>query len=218
MRCRELVCGTIALVTALRGAKARRLVETFRRHGRMEVRFSRLMVGVYVALGLGLLACGLVLIGISLGVVSPGSDTAEAGDVVPGTIFAVVGLFILALGIGQARPSETPVVADAEGVHVQGTCVPWGVIAGFGTTRQGNAVDKTHLVAMIRVDESTVEAWTAQRRSAGGRRSRLYAPGAAGSQGICLPYNLAVHPEALSTALEAIREDVLARARTVDHQ
>ncbi|GAA2747144.1 hypothetical protein GCM10009868_35370 [Terrabacter aerolatus] len=183
-------------------------METFRREGRTEVKFSRGMVGVYLALGVMLLVCGLALIGMAVGVVSPGTGTAD-GSAVPGAIFALVGLFILGLGIGQARPTDTPVVADAEGVHVQGKCVPWSVISGFGTTLQGNALDKSHLVATILVDPSTVDAWAAQRRSAGGRRSRLYAPGVVGDEGICLPYNLAVGAEPLSQALEAIRLDVV---------
>lgn len=170
------------------------------------------MVGVYLVLGVGLLAAGLALIGMVLGVVSPGTGTVEGGDAVMGSVFALVGLFILGLGIGQARPSGPPVVADAEGVHVQGKCVPWSVISGFGTSLQGNRLDKSHLVATILVDESTVDAWVAQRRSAGGRRSRLYAPGIIGSEGICLPYNLAVNAEPLSKALETIRADVTTRA------
>ncbi|GAA1975471.1 hypothetical protein GCM10009817_14590 [Terrabacter lapilli] len=199
-------------MTAHRGAQVRRVVDTFRRDGRVEVRFSRSMVGVYLVLGVGLLAAGLALIGMVLGVVSPGTGTVEGGDAVMGSVFALVGLFILGLGIGQARPSGPPVVADAEGVHVQGKCVPWSVISGFGTSLQGNRLDKSHLVATILVDESTVDAWVAQRRSAGGRRSRLYAPGIIGSEGICLPYNLAVNAEPLSKALETIRADVTTRA------
>jgi hypothetical protein len=145
----------------------------------MEVGFSRRMVGVYRALGTVLLAYGLVLIGIAMGVVSPGTGTAKG--------------------------------SDAEGVHVQGKCVPWSVISGFGTTLQGNAWDTSHLVTTILVDESTVDAWAAQRKSAGARRSRLYAPGVIGSEGICLPHNLAVNPVPLSEALEAIRADVTTR-------
>lgn len=200
-------------MSAHRGAQVRRVVDAFRRDGRVEVRFSRAMVGVYLVLGVGLLTAGLALIGMVLGVVSPGTGTVEGGDAVMGSVFALVGLFILGLGIGQARPREAPVVADAEGVQIQGKVVPWSVISGFSTGLQGNAVDKSHLVATILVDESTVEAWAEQRKSAGGRRSRLYAPGVVGSEGICLPYNLAVSAKPLSEALEVIRTDVTAHGR-----
>lgn len=187
----------------------RRVVDTFRRDGRVEVRFSRTMVWVYLVLGVGLLAAGLALIGMVLGVVSPGTGKVENGDAVMGSVFALIGLFILGLGIGQARPSAPPVVADAEGVHVQGKCIPWSVISGFGTSRQGSTANDSRLVVAVLVEKSTVEAWAAQRKSAGGRRSRLYAPGVVGSEGICLPYNLAVGAEPLSEALETIRREVL---------
>ena len=184
-------------------------METFRREGRAEVRFSRLMVGVYAVLGLGLLVCGLGLFGIGIGVVSPGTGTAEKGDIVIGIVMALIGLFILGLGIGQARPSEPPVVADAEGVHVQGKCVPWRVITGFGTHRHSGPGPNSHLVATVLVDPDTAEAWVDARYSAGGRRSRLYALGSVGADGIALPFNLAVNANQLSEALEAIRLEVV---------
>ncbi|MEW1951828.1 hypothetical protein [Terrabacter sp. NPDC080008] len=198
-------------MSAHRGARVRRVVDTFRRDGRVEVRFSRAMVWVYLAIGGGLMAAGLTLVGLWTGTIPPGTgEPADGGEAVMGALFALIGLFIFGLGIGQDRPAGPPVVADAEGVHIQGRCVPWSVISGFGTGLQGNAVDKSHRVATILVDESTVDAWAAQRKSAGGRRSRLYAPGVIGSEGICLPYNLAVNPAPLSEALETIRADVLA--------
>lgn len=188
-------------------------METFRREGRAEVRFSRLMVGVYAVLGLGLLACGITLVGIGLGVISPGTGTAERGDIVIGIVMALIGLFILTLGIAQARPSTPPVVVDAEGVHVQGQCIPWVVISGFGTHRYQGSGPNSHLLATVLVDEATVTAWTADRTGVGGRRSRLHPLASVGPDGIALPFNLAVNAKQLRVALEAIRGDVSAHAR-----
>ena len=174
----------------------------------MGVRFSRLMVGVYALLGLGLLGCGVVLFGIGIGVVSPGTGTAERSDIVIGLVMALVGLFLLALGVGQGRPSEPPVVADAEGVHVQGTCVPWPLITGFGTHRHSGPGPNSHLLATVLVDQDTADTWRDAHRSTEGRRSRLYALGSVGADGIALPFNLAVDANQLSEALEAIRLEV----------
>ena len=167
------------------------------------------MIAVYVALGLALLGCGLALFGIGIGVISPGTGKAEGGDVVIGLVMALIGLFILGLGIAQARPSEPPVVADAEGVHVQGRCVPWTVISGFGTHRYQGSGPNSHLLATVLVDEATVTAWAAERRSAGGRPSRLDPLASVGPEGIALPFNLAVNAKQLREALEAIRLEVL---------
>jgi hypothetical protein len=166
------------------------------------------MVGVYVLLGLGLLACGVVLIGIGLHLISPGTGTAERGDVVIGLVMALVGLFILALGIGQGRPSEPPVVVDAGGVHLQGRCVPWAVVSGFGTHRHSGPGPNSHVVATVLVDPAAATAWTDDFSGVTGRRSRLYALGSVGAEGIALPFNLAVGAEQLRDALEAIRQDV----------
>lgn len=184
-------------------------METFRREGRVEVRFSQLMVGVYAVLGLVLLACGLVLFGIGIGIVSPGTGTAEKGDIVIGIVMALIGLFLLGLGIGQARPFEPPVVADAEGVHVQGKCVPWPLITGFGTHRHSGPGPNSHLIASVLVDQDTADAWVDARKSGEGRRSRLYALGSVGADGIALPFNLAVNADQLSEALESIRADAV---------
>lgn len=181
---------------------------TFRREGRVEVRFSRLMVGVYALLGLGLLACGVVLFGIGIGDVSPGTGTAERGDIVIGPVTALVGLFLLVLGVGQGRPSEPPVVADAEGVHVQGKCVPWPLVTGFGTHRHSGPGPNSHLIATVLIDPDTATTWRDARTRNEGRRSRLYALGSVGADGIALPFNLAVDANQLSEALEAIRLEV----------
>lgn len=200
-------------MSADRGARVRRVVDTFRRDQRVEIRFSRTMVWVYLVIGLLLMASGLTLVGLWTGIIPPGTgEPADGGEAVMGGVFALIGLFILGLGIGQARPSAPPVVADPECVHLQFKCIPWGVISGFGTSRQGSTSNNSQLVVTILVDESTVEAWAAQRKSAGGRRSRLYAPGVVGSEGICLPYNLEVRAVQLSEALETIRTDVAAHA------
>lgn len=112
-------------VGALRGARVRRVVDTFWRDGRVQVRFSRTMVWVYLVIGLLLMASGLTLVGLWVGIIPPGTgQPADGGEAVMGALFAMIGLFILGLGIGQARPPGAPVVADAEGVHVQGKVVP----------------------------------------------------------------------------------------------
>lgn len=203
--------GTIAPVSAPRGAQARRLVETFRREGRVEVGFSRLRVAVYWALGLALLACGLVLVGGGIHVITSGTGKPASGviGVAIGLVAAALGFLILTLGLALARPSRPPVVADAEGVHVQGGCVPWSVISGFGTHRHEGRGPNSHLLATIHVDEASVTAWTAERSSVGGPLSRLHPLASPGPDGISLPFNLAVDASQLSEALEAIRLEVV---------
>ncbi|NUQ31345.1 MAG: hypothetical protein HOP99_00725 [Dermatophilaceae bacterium] len=195
-----------------RGQGKQRLVEAFRRDGRAEVRFSRGMAGVYLGLGLVLVICGGWLIGIAAGVLSPGTGTRD-GAGVEGTVFLAVGLFIFALGGGQAGRRAPAVVVDREGVHVLGKVVPWGIISGF-TTRQHRSGVSTHTVATIIVDEESARAWAQARREPERRGSRMYALGAVGVDGIALPFNLAVNPAPLQEALEAIRADVVGRRTT----
>ena len=90
----------------------------------MEVRFSRFMVGVYPSSARAL-GCGLLMFGIGVGVVSPGTGSRD-GTVFPGIVAAVIGLMLLGLGIGQAR-SGAAGRGRPEGVHVLGVCVPWPV-------------------------------------------------------------------------------------------
>ncbi|GAA2486115.1 hypothetical protein [Terrabacter carboxydivorans] len=198
-------------MSALRGAQARRLMETFRREGRVEVGFSGLRVAVYWTLGLGLLACGLVLMGGGIHVISTRTGKPWSGiiGVVMGLVPAVLGLLVLALGLALARPSRPPVVADAEGVHVQGGCVPWTVISGFGTSRHEGRGPNSHLLATIVVDKAAVTAWTAERGNVDGGLSRLHPLASPGPDGISLPFNLAVGARQLSEALEAIRLEVV---------
>jgi hypothetical protein len=198
-------------VSALRGAQARRLVETFRREGRVEVGLNRLRVAVYWTLGLGLLACGLVLIGGGIHVISAGTGKPASGviGVVMGVVTAALGLLVLALGLAMARPSRPPVVVDSEGVHVQGGCVPWTVISGFSTSRYEGHGPNSHLLATILVDEASVTEWAAGRSNTGDRLSRLHPLASPGPDGISLPFNLAVGARQLSKALEAIRLEVV---------
>lgn len=189
----------------LRGARAERLVQTFHRDGRVEVRFSRLMVAVYLVLGIALIGCGALMFGIAGGVVSPGTGSRD-GTVFPGIVAAVIGLMLLGLGIGQARSGRPPVVADRDGVHVLGVCVPWAGISGFGSYRDRRG-RYSHVVASILVDEATARSWANDQQQAK-RTSQLYGPGLVDPHVIALPHNLAVGPEPLGQALEAIRLEV----------
>ena len=140
----------------LRGARAERLVQTFRRDRRVEVRFSKVMVAVYLVLGVGLVGCSALMFGIAAGVVSPGTGSTD-GTVFPGIVAAGIGLMLLGLGIGQARSGTPPVVADRDGVHVLGACIPWAGISGFGTYRDRRG-RYPHVVATVVVDEASALA------------------------------------------------------------
>ncbi|MFD1056428.1 hypothetical protein [Terrabacter terrigena] len=192
-----------------RGLQVSRLVAAFRRERRAEVRFSRLMAGVYLGLGLLLLVCGGWLVGIAVGLLSPGTGTTD-GAAVYGTVSLGVGLVLFGMGCGQVRRGTPALVVDDEGVHVLGKVVPWAHVSGF-RTQQHRTGHSSHTVATIVVDEASARAWSQARREPERRGSRLYALGTVGPDGIALPFNLAVDPAPLCEALEAIRLEVRGR-------
>lgn len=178
---------------AMRSPAPRRVVERWRRDGRVALHSSIPSVLAYSVSSLLVVALAVMLARL------PGDKSGLwVGLVVCGAFVLVTGPTAIRLVVPWTR-----VVVDREGLVVLGRRLPWSAIEWFSTDA---LVSRTSLpFVTVQVGEEVAATWGGSRWSGLVRQRAVSHPGE-----IALPYRLSLSAEPLAAALQTI----LAESRT----